>query len=142
MKNDYLIFVCILLYGISNFLNRLSVEHMSPLLIPSIVMVVYMFYAGATHYFIPSRFVWTWQSVGLTALAAVLSITASVLLFTILKGNKNSGSLVSLTTLHPIITLLLCSIILHEKISVYTYMGIILMIIGVILITYQASLKF
>src|SRR5690349_16727815 len=140
-KHDYLIFVCILLWGLSNFINRISVEKINPLLMPSIVGAVYIVYACGTRFFLPDKVEWSTQSVILTASATVLSITASILSFSVLKGSDHSGSIMVLTTLHPVITLLLCSIFLHEKLSTITCIGVFLLITGSILISFQNSFK-
>lgn len=131
--------LCAIIWGISTFLNRLSVEKMSPFFMQIIVGIGYML-------FIPIAFKmaqntpqtkWCLQSVILTSIATILSIGANVLLYFSLKGSKNTGSSTMIVSLYPAITLILSIIFLHEKITLMKLIGIITMIVGGMLLIFN-----
>lgn len=124
--------LCAIIWGISTFLNRISVEKMSPLFMQIIVGIGYMSFIPVAfklaHH--TSQTKWCLQSVLLTSVATVLSIGANVLLYFALKGNKNTGSSTMIVSLYPVVTLLLSIIFLHEKITLIKLIGIFTMVIG------------
>jgi drug/metabolite transporter (DMT)-like permease len=138
MSSNLLIFLCILLWGISAFLNRLSVERMPPLLMQVIVGSVFLFYIPValrlTGINNPLSYKWSAYSVILTAIATLCSIAANVLLYTSLKGNTNSGASNMLVSLYPIVTLILSVFILHETFTITKIIGIMVMVVGAYLL--------
>lgn len=137
--NNLLIFLCILLWGISSFLNRLSVERMPPLLMQVIVGSVFFFYipvalrlTGVNN---PLNYKWSVYSVVLTAIATLCSISANVLLYTSLKGNEHGGSSTMMVSLYPIVTFILSIFILHEQFSMMKIVGVVVMLAGAYLMT-------
>lgn len=137
--NNLLIFLCILLWGISSFLNRLSVERMPPLLMQVIVGSVFFFYipvalrlTGVNN---PLHYKWSAYSVVLTAIATLCSISANVLLYTSLKGSNSSGSSTMMISLYPIVTFILSIFILHEQFSMMKIIGVIVMLAGAYMMT-------
>jgi drug/metabolite transporter (DMT)-like permease len=137
--NNILIIVCVILWGISSFLNRLSVERMPPLLMQVIVGSVFLFYipvalrlTGVNN---PLNYKWSAYSVTLTAIATLCSITANVLLYTSIKGSEHSGSSTMMISLYPVVTLILSIFILHENFTVYKVIGVIVMLAGAYLLT-------
>ncbi len=139
MNSNLLIFICILLWGISSFLNRLSVERMPPLLMQVIVGSVFLFYipvalrlTGVNN---PLHYKWSAYSVILTAIATLCSISANVLLYTSLKGSDNSGSSTMMVALYPIVTFILSIFILHEQFSMMKILGVIVMLAGAYIMT-------
>ena len=139
MSNNILILLCILLWGISSFLNRLSVERMPPLLMQVIVGSVFFFYipvalklTGVNN---PLNYKWSPYSVALTAVATLCSIAANVLLYTSLKGSEHSGSSTMMVSLYPIVTFILSIFILHEQFSMMKIVGVFVMLVGAYLMT-------
>lgn len=137
--NNLLIFLCILLWGISSFLNRLSVERMPPLLMQVIVGSVFFFYipvalrlTGVNN---PLNYKWSAYSVTLTVIATLCSISANVLLYTSLKGSNSSGSSTMMVSLYPIVTFILSIFILHEQFSIMKIIGVAVMLAGAYLMT-------
>lgn len=137
--SNILILLCILLWGISAFLNRLSVERMPPLLMQVIVGSVFLFYipvalklTGVNN---PLNYKWSAYSVILTAIATLCSISANVLLYTSLKGNNGSGSAQMMVCLYPIVTFILSIFILHEQFSMWKILGVVVMLSGAYLMT-------
>lgn len=137
--SNILILLCILLWGISAFLNRLSVERMPPLLMQVIVGSVFLFYIPValrlTGINNPLHYKWSPYSIILTACATLCSITANVLLYTSLKGSNTSGSSQMMICLYPIVTFILSIFILHEQFSVWKIFGVFVMLVGAYLMT-------
>lgn len=137
--NNLLIFLCVLLWGVSAFLNRLSVERMPPLLMQVIVGSVFFFYipvalrlTGVNN---PLHYKWSVYSIVLTVIATLCSILANVLLYTSIKGSENSGSSTMMVSLYPIVTFILSIFILHEQFSIMKIIGVIVMLAGAYLMT-------
>jgi len=137
--NNLLILLCIILWGVSGFLNRLSVERMPPLLMQVIVGSVFFFYIPValrlTGINNPLHYKWSVYSVILTVIATLCSITANVLLYSSLKGNTHSGTSTMMVSMYPVVTLILSVFILHEHFTFYQIIGVIVMLIGAYLLT-------
>lgn len=136
MSNIYIL-ISVLLFGISSFLNRLSVDKLSPAIMQIIVGVMYIFYIPFAIKFYNVSFSEKW-SIGpivLTSIATIISIIGNTILFSIIKGNNTSGSLTMFISLYPIVTLLLSVWFLNENISISKILGIILMLLGAIFLS-------
>jgi drug/metabolite transporter (DMT)-like permease len=135
-----ILFFCVILWGISTFLNRLSVETASPLVLQLIVGMGYVFYLPIalklSHIGNPFEYHWSTRSICLTLCATVCSILANVSLYSYLKGSNHTGANTMLLSLYPVVTLLLSAVFLHEHFSATKIIGIIAMIIGAIFISY------
>lgn len=139
MNSNLLILVCVLLWGISAFLNRLSVERMPPLLMQVIVGSVFFFYipvalrlTGVNN---PLHYKWSVYSIVCTIAATMCSITANVLLYTSLKGNNHSGTDTMMISLYPVVTLILSVFILHQHFTVWKIVGVVTMLVGAYILT-------
>lgn len=134
--NNILILLCILLWGISSFLNRLSVERMPPLLMQVIVGSVFLFYIPVAlrltgeGFHNPLHYKWSPYSIVLTVIATLCSIAANVLLYTSLKGDNQSGTSTMMISLYPVVTLILSIFILHQHFSTWKLVGVALMLLG------------
>lgn len=129
------------MWGISTFLNRLSVERISPILLQSIVGMAYVFFipialrlAGVSN---PLNYKWSYYSVALTATATMLSIGANIILYMSLKGSATTGSSTMLISLYPIVTLLLSVLFLNEHFTPLKILGVIAMVLGAILLSWK-----
>lgn len=136
--NTILLFLCVVLWGISSFLNRLSVERMPPLLMQVIVGSVFFFYipvalrlTGVNN---PLHYKWSAYSIILTVIATLCSITANVILYTSLKGNDQSGISTMMISVYPVVTLLLSIFILHQSFNCWQFIGVALILVGVFLL--------
>jgi drug/metabolite transporter (DMT)-like permease len=134
------LFLCVILWGVSTFLNRLSVETASPLILQIIVGVGYVMYlpialklSGIGN---PFEFHWSMHSVVLTLCATVCSIVANVMLYTYLRGSHHTGSSTMLLSLYPVVTLLLSAIFLNEHFSMTKILGIMAMVSGAVLLSW------
>jgi drug/metabolite transporter (DMT)-like permease len=140
MGKHLLIFLCILMWGLSTFLNRLSVERMSPFLMQVVGACVFCFFVpimlrlgDVTN---PLTYKWSAYSVALTGAAAILSITANIFCYLSLKGNAQSGSTAMLISLYPVVTMLLSVMFLHENVPLLKMLGIAAMVLGTILLSW------
>jgi drug/metabolite transporter (DMT)-like permease len=137
--SNWLIILCIILWGVSSFLNRLSVERMPPLLMQVIVGSVFLFYipvalrlTGVNN---PLNYKWSAYSVILTVMATFCSIAANILLYTSLKGNDHSGSSAMMISLYPIVTLILSVVILSEHLTYMKIAGVLVMVVGALMLS-------
>ncbi len=126
------------MWGTSTFLNRLSVERVSPFLLQVIVGITYTCYipialklSGINN---PISYKWSMYSVILTGSATICSIIANIILYMTLKGSNTTGSSTMIISLYPIVTLFLSAIFLHEQFTPIKIIGIITMIIGAVLL--------
>jgi transporter family protein len=133
---NWVILLCSIIWGFTTFLNKISVDKMSPLLMQIIVGICYII-------FIPiavrlsggiSNIKWSTQSVLITVFCTILSIFANTALYFSLKGNNHAGRSSMIISLYPVITLLLSVIFLKECITLTKLIGIILMIMGAIIL--------
>lgn len=136
-----LIILCILMWGISTFLNRLSVERISPILLQSIVGMAYMLFipialrlSGISN---PLHYKWSYYSVALTVTATLLSIGANIILYMSLKGSSTTGASTMLISLYPLVTLILSALFLNEQFTVMKIIGIVTMVTGAILLNWK-----
>ena len=137
--NNILILLCVLLWGVSAFLNRLAVEKMPPLLMQVIVGSVFFFYIPValklTGVHNPLQYKWSTYSIVLTVIATLFSIIANVLLYSSLKGSNTSGASQMMICLYPIVTFILSIFILHEQFSIWKITGVAVMLVGAYLLT-------
>src|ERR1700722_12724574 len=130
--NDFLIFICIFIWGLSTFLQKLSADKMSPVLMQVIIGLTFVaFIPFAIHMQGGlNSCKWNTTSIILSLTAAALSITGNVLMYSTLSNNKHTGSTVMMISLYPVITLLLSAIFLHEQFSIGKIIGVAVMIFG------------
>jgi bacterial/archaeal transporter family protein len=136
---NLILFMCVLLWGVSTFLNRLSVEHLPPMLMQVVIGIVFIFYmpiAIKMQGVNPFQYNWSISSVIMTALAAICSIGANVLLYMHLKGSNHTGASTMVISLYPAVTLLLSYLFLNEQFTSTKIIGIVAMIVGAILLSY------
>ena len=137
--NNILILLCVLLWGVSAFLNRLAVEKMPPLLMQVIVGSVFFFYIPValklTGIHNPLQYKWSAYSIVLTVIATCCSIAANVFLYTSLKGSNTSGASQMMVCLYPIVTFVLSIFILHEQFSMWKIVGVATMLLGAYFLT-------
>ena len=134
-----ILFFCIILWGTSTFLNALSVQTASPLVLQIIVGLGYICYLPValklSHVGNPFEYHWSSRSIVLTLCATVCSIVANVSLYSYLKGSHHTGANTMLLSLYPVVTLLLSAIFLHEHFTWTKIVGVITMIGGAIFLS-------
>jgi drug/metabolite transporter (DMT)-like permease len=129
---------CALIWGITTFMQKLSADKMSPVLMQIIIGAAFLI-------FIPfaikvegglGNLKWNAISIALSFIAAFLSITANIIMYSALSNNKNTGSSVMLIALYPVVTLLLSAIFLQEQFSPGKIVGVLAMIGGALLLSF------
>lgn len=132
------LFLCVVLWGFSTFLNRISVENLPPYMMQVVVGFVFVAYMplafrlqGVSN---PLDYKWNLQSVFLTIGATAISIVANVLLYMNLKGNNNTGTSTMIVSLYPIVTLALSYLFLNEQFTATKIAGVIIMVGGAVLL--------
>lgn len=128
---------CVLLWGTTTFLQRLSADRMSPIAMQIIVALGFAMYVpfaihmeGGWH-----AIKWSGYSIAITLVATILSIIGNVIFYTCLKGSNNTGSMGMFICLYPVITLILSVVFLHETFSIMKVIGILAMIVGTIFLS-------
>jgi drug/metabolite transporter (DMT)-like permease len=137
--NAYLmIFICVLLWGTCNFLNKLAVETMPPMILQALIGIGYsisvpLFFAAQGVN--PLTYKLSYLSIAIVFIATVFSIGGNVLLYAGLKGNEHTGSSAMLISLYPVITLILSYVFLHEQFSTMKIIGVLSIIGGTIFLS-------
>jgi drug/metabolite transporter (DMT)-like permease len=138
MNPNILLIMCVFIWGLTTFMQKLSADNMSPILMQIIIGVAFFFFVpvaiiqqgGISH------LKWNATSVVLSFVAAFLSILANILMYSALSNNKQTGSSAMLISLYPAVTLILSAIFLHEQFSPGKIMGVLAMIGGACLLTF------
>ncbi len=139
LMNNLLIFLCVIIWGCSMFLNRLSVERMSPIVMQVLTGIVFIcgmpFLIRLSGGW--SNIRWSPLSIFLTSTATILSISANILLYTSLRGSQTTGASAMVISLYPVVTLLLSAIFLSEQFSCLKITGIVCMIAGALMLYWK-----
>jgi len=132
-----LLLLCVLLWGTTTFLQRLSADHMSPIVIQTVVALGFVIFVPIAFHMEGgfSNIRWSPLSIGLSLTATALSICGNVVFYSVLKGSNHTGSMAMFLCLYPIWTLVLSVIFLHEAFTVSKIIGIVAMIIGTIFLS-------
>jgi drug/metabolite transporter (DMT)-like permease len=137
-SSSFLLILCALIWGCTTFMQKLSADKMSPILMQIIIGVAFFF-------FIPfaiwqqggiSNLKWNSTSVILSFVAAFMSIGAHIIMCSALSNNKHTGSDAMLISLYPAVTLVLSAIFLHEHFSFGKIVGFLAMLGGAALLTF------
>ncbi len=138
MNPSILLIICVFIWGLTTFMQKLSADNMSPVLMQVIIGVAFFI-------FVPlaivqqggiSNLKWNTTSVVLSFIAAFLSILANILMYSALSNNKHTGSSAMLISLYPAVTLILSAIFLHEQFSTGKIIGFLAMVGGACLLTF------
>lgn len=136
--SSFILILCALIWGCTTFMQKLSADKMSPILMQMIIGVAFFV-------FIPfaiwqqggfSNMKWNTTSIILSFVAAFMSIGANILMYSALSNNKHTGSDAMLISLYPAVTLVLSAIFLHEHFSTGKIIGFLAMLGGAALLTF------
>lgn len=136
MGNNLLLILAVFIWGFTTFVQKLAADKMSPILMQIVIGTAFVC-------FIPFALKmgdgldsskWNLQSILITFGAAVLSLTANILMYTALRNNHHTGASVMLVSLYPTVTLMLSAIFLHETFTGLKIVGVISMIAGAIML--------
>lgn len=134
MGDNLLLLACVFLWGTTTFLQRLSADHMNPVVMQIIVALGFALYvpfgihqAGGW-----SNIKWSPISIALTLIATFMSLIGNILFYTALKGSSHTGAQTMFVSLYPVWTLVLSVVFLHETFTTNKIIGIIAMLIGMV----------
>ena len=137
MGDNLLLLLCVFLWGTTTFLQRLSADHMDPVVMNIIVALGFALYVPFGIWYSGgwSKIHWSPLSIGLTLTATVLSLLGNIFFYTVLKGSNHTGAQSMFICLYPVWTLILSALFLHETFSTNKVIGIIAMIVGTIFLS-------
>lgn len=132
-----LISICIICWGSWAFIQKLALHNSSPMMIQVITAYVYsglapLLFLAMKAADIPitwNRSVITWATLG-----CLLAVTAGVAFTTAIQKTP-VHYVVCFTSAYPILTYVLCTVFLGEPVTIQKFLGIIVVVAGLILIT-------
>lgn len=138
MNPQLLLVICALIWGLTTFMQKLSADNMSPVLMQVIIGVAFFIFVpfAIIHQGGLNNLKWNTTSIILSFIAAFMSIGANILMYLALANNKHTGSSAMLISLYPAVTLVLSAIFLHEQFSFGKVIGILSMVAGACLLTF------
>jgi drug/metabolite transporter (DMT)-like permease len=138
MNPQLLLVICALIWGLTTFMQKLSADNMSPVLMQVIIGVAFFIFVpfAIIHQGGLNNLKWNTTSIILSFIAAFMSIGANILMYSALANNKHTGSSAMLISLYPAVTLVLSAIFLHEQFSFGKVIGILSMVAGACLLTF------
>ena len=133
-----LLLFCALIWGTTTFMQKLSADKMSPMLMQVIIGIAFFIF---TPFAIKMQgglgnLKWNTTSIIISFIAAFMSIGANILMYSALSNNKNTGSSAMMISLYPVVTLILSAIFLHEQFSIGKIFGVLTMIGGACLLAF------
>jgi|SRR5579885_724989 len=138
MNASLLLLLCALIWGTTTFMQKLSADKMSPMLMQVIIGIAFAIFTPIAIKMEGgfSNLKWNVTSVVLSFIAAFLSIGANILMYSALSNNKNTGSSTMMISLYPVVTLILSAIFLQEQFSIGKILGVLVMIGGALLLNF------
>lgn len=134
MNGNLSLLLCVLLWGTTTFLQRLSADRMSPIVMQIIVALGFALYVPLAFKMEGgfNNIKWSGISIIITLIATFLSILGNIIFYTVIRGSNHTGAQSMWLCLYPVITLVLSVIFLHETFTTLKVIGIIAMIAGTI----------
>lgn len=120
MKNSAIIITTILLFGLSVFFRKLSVERIHPYQLQIVAGLVYAFEIPIWLYLInkdSSISSYDLRGVVFGVLCIATHVIAAVLLGILMRSSNATGALATLVATNPVVTALLSYLILNEEFS-------------------------
>jgi uncharacterized membrane protein len=136
VKTLPIIVVSIVLFGISVFFRKLSVDRISPYQLQVISGFVYASMAPMWYYMCRKNGISGYDTTGVVfAIVCILTGTFAAVLFGFaLKQSDNPGVISALISLNPVITMALSVFFLHESLSLTKMLAFILAVVSAILV--------
>lgn len=132
-----LIATCIICWSAWAVVEKVGTRHVSPLMMQVIgayaysalapILFLYMKATGA-----PT--VWNHQGVAWTVIACILATIAS-LAFQVAIQREHVHLVVGFTSTYPVLTFLLCALVLGEPVTLRKMFGIVAVVVGTVLLT-------
>jgi len=135
MKNIYMILITVVLFGLSAFFRKLSVDRIHPYQLQIVAGAVYALEVPIWLYLLNKQQVTGYNSVGVSyaALCIVTHVIAAVLFGILLKSSNNTGALATMIAMNPVVTTLLSVFILGENFTVKKGIATTVMLFGLAL---------
>lgn len=127
-------------FGLSALLRKVAVDRLHPLQFQVVAACVYTIlipfyvYMAVKH---ASAADFTWKGVGWTVLATTIASFGGIMFGFALRAGNDAGVVTSLSSLSPIVTLMLSFCLLGERPSLASAVGCALVLAGVVLISYK-----
>lgn len=136
MKTLPIIVFSIVLFGISVFFRKLTVDRISPYQLQVISGFVYAAVAPIWYYICRKNGIIGYDNTGIMyAIICILTGTLAAVCFGFaLKQSDNPGVISALISLNPVITMGLSVLFLHESLSVTKVLAFILAVVSAVLV--------
>ena len=138
MKNTSLLFLTIILFGLSAFFRKLAVDRIHPYQLQIVAGLVYALEVP----------IWLWllnrdqsiggytsSGVGFGVLCIVTHVIAAVMFGFLMKSSNSTGALATMVAMNPIVTSLLSAMILGEQFTTKKIIATIVTLAGISLFT-------
>lgn len=132
MNSNIGLLLCVLIWGTTTFMQRLSADKMSPVVMQIIVGLGFLLYmpiaihlSGGWH-----AIKWSTYSIVLTLTATAMAICGNIIFYSTLRSSNNTGAMTMLLCMYPLVTLALSATFLHETFTFLKVVGVIAMIVG------------
>lgn len=126
-------------FGVSTLIRKLAVDKIHPLQYEIVTASVHILIAPICWYLVRRSDVGTaWSTTGVSwaILAMLIHVPAAVLFGIALRNGNDTGIVSSLVSASPIITLMLSFMILGEQPTLMGMIGMALVLIGIVFMTY------
>ena len=136
MKLYLLIFLAILFWGIWGFTGKLATNHNSPAVVTLATNLLFALFSLTLIFSIRNQttpIIWSSPAILWIVLTAVFGVAATIIFYMALSESPSS-KVVALTATYPIITVILATIFLGERLSGIQILGILLSASGVYLL--------
>lgn len=136
MQSQYLIIFAVLGWGIGSLFNKVANDNMHPIMVSATATVVFIILLGLTFAFY--KFDYKVNSTGIIAatVGGLCMCLASMAYFYALRGG-HAGIITALTSMYPVLTLILSMIFLKETITMRQGIGVVFAIIAFILMSFK-----
>ena len=136
MKTPILIIITIILFGVSVFFRKLTVDRMHPYQLQVLAAIVYSICAPIWIYFLHKENIqWNYNITdwALAFICLVTSVVGAILFGSLLKTSNNTGGLTILISIHPIITFMFSMIFLGEQLNTQKIVACVFALLGLVL---------
>lgn len=135
--NRTLIAATILAFGFSAFFRKLAVDRIHPYHLQIISAMVYTTLIPFWYNLAPKQVEFSWSGLGFAVLCTGIHILGAVMFGLLLKSHNSTGMLSVMLSASPLVTILLSTLFLQEKIELRHVIATLLTLSGLALLNYQ-----